>query len=682
MTASSKSDWEAPLAVSTGSGAPQPALPGLVDPRAILGFLRRKAALIATFTMLAFAGLAAAYMALPSRYTATALVLVDPRNQKVLLTEDVIPGIGGDTAALESYVAVAATDDFLKPIARDLGVFADPEFARPGLLGRTPGETDIMAAFRKRLWVERRGLTYLVSVNFSSADPDKAARVANAAAGAFVDRLVEPRREATDDAAGWLERRIESLRAAVVASEQAVAEYRTANRIVDAGQNVTVDDRRLTDLSQQIALAKANAEQARARFDQMRRERPTDLDASANQTGLLATLRSQYAAERQQAAQLQRVYGDRHPRLSQASARLAALEQQIAQEIERRTADARAAFEAADAQYKALEAELTRAETRATGTVEASVRLRDLEREAAANRALYEQMLTRFKETTAQRGLQPTDTRVVSVASPPTRSSRPSPIIAAPAGLVASLLFGLVGAIAVDALRRGVRSAEEVEDLTGAPVVAEIPAKGVGGRPIAVKPGTDLRRPLRRVGDVIRKVAAMRPGSHVLVCGLGDAAAAEAVAMALARLADEARLTAVVVLPDPPGGATRRKRPQRDPGLYDVLSGAAPLDRAVRFEEPTAGVQMVNAGCPAGMGLSDLVRHPEFGRLSGFGRKRYDILFVVAPDVDDDLDGDLFGAQVLVCGWNVTRPGRLQAAAAHLKPTGGQPVMAILHGVP
>lgn len=684
MTASTKADWESPL-ISQGADAPLGAgLPGLIDPAAAMAFLRRNLLRMLGIATLTFGLLAAAYMALPATYTATALVLVDPRSQRVLLSEEVIPGIGSDTAALESYVAVAATDDFLAPVARELGILDDPEFNKPGLLGRVPTERDVLGAFRKRLWVERRGLTYLVSVNFTSADPDKAAKVANTAAAAFVTRLAEPRQEATDDAAGWLERRLETLRAAVVASEQAVAEYRTANRIVDTGQDTTVDGRRLTDLSQQIALAKANAEQARARYDQLRAARPTDMNANPAETGLLASLRGQYAAERQQAAQLARIYGDRHPRFAQAGARLATLEEQIGQEIRRLVAESKGAFEAAEAQYQALEAELSRAETRATTTAEAGVRLRDLEREAAANRALYEQVLTRFKETSAQRSLLPSDTRIVSNATPPTRSSRPSPVLAAPVGLFASLLAGLMGAILIDTVTRGVRSPEEVEALTGVPVVAEVPARGVGGKPIAVHAGTDLRRQLRKMAEIFRKMAGVRPGAHVLVCGLGDTGAATAVATSLARQAEQARLSALVVLPDPPKKRVRGRKTSVDPTLFDVLSGDAPLDRAVRDDTGTGTglVQVMNAGCPAGVRLAELVRHPDFSRLSGVGRRRYDLVFVVAPDVEDDLDGDLFDAVVLVVAFDRTKPADLQTAAGHLRPSGGQPIMAVLHGLP
>src|SRR5262245_8119537 len=43
-----------------------------------------------------------ALLLFPAKYTATSLVLVDPREQKVTNEQDVLPGIGQDAAALQS----------------------------------------------------------------------------------------------------------------------------------------------------------------------------------------------------------------------------------------------------------------------------------------------------------------------------------------------------------------------------------------------------------------------------------------------------------------------------------------------------------------------------------------------------------------------------------------------------
>src|SRR3546814_12926288 len=53
------------------------------------------------------------------------------------------------------------------------------------------------------------------------------------------------------------------------------------------------------------------------------------------------------------------------------------------------------------------------------------VRLRALEREATANRSLFENFLSRLKETTAQENLHQADARIISRADLPNRPAFP-----------------------------------------------------------------------------------------------------------------------------------------------------------------------------------------------------------------------------------------------------------------
>ena len=76
------------------------------------------------------------------------------------------------------------------------------------------------------------------------------------------------------------------------------------------------------------------------------------------------------------------------------------------------------------------------------------VKLAELEREAAANRALFEQFLSRAKETTAQTGLEKADARIISAALVPVKPSYPRPmlvlLVAAMGGLGLGLALALI----------------------------------------------------------------------------------------------------------------------------------------------------------------------------------------------------------------------------------------------
>ena len=56
---------------------------------------------------------------------------------------------------------------------------------------------------------------------------------------------------------------------------------------------------------------------------------------------------------------------------------------------------------------------------------QALVKLQELQRDAEANKNIYEQFLSRFKTTNEQRLLQSSQTKIASLATPPIRSTRP-----------------------------------------------------------------------------------------------------------------------------------------------------------------------------------------------------------------------------------------------------------------
>jgi len=69
------------------------------------------------------------------------------------------------------------------------------------------------------------------------------------------------------------------------------------------------------------------------------------------------------------------------------------------------------------------------------------VKLQELQRDADANRNIYEQFLSRYKTTNEQRLLQTSQAKIASPATPPVRSNRPPLVLLLAALALASLLI-------------------------------------------------------------------------------------------------------------------------------------------------------------------------------------------------------------------------------------------------
>ena len=373
----------------------------------------------------------------PAKYTATSLVFIDPREQKITNEQDVLPGIGQDAAALQSVIEIAKSDGFLRPLIERLNVANDAEIAG--------GETNIaqlLTRFRNRLDVTRRGLTYVVAFSFSSSDANRAAYYANAVAEAFVAEQAKTRSAATQQAAEWLNNRLAALRDQLTKSEDAVAAFRSQYKLIDAGKDSTLRQVRATELTQQASLAKLRAEEAKVRYDQITRDLKSNIDTSTgSRSELLTTLRAQRTQFNDQIAQKRAVLGDRHPDVIISLTQRDELERQIETERRRILQAAKSDYETLRDQQKHFEDLLNSTEREMLSTGQAAVKLQDLQRQVDANRGIYEQFLSRYKTTNEQRSLQTEQTRVVSSATVPARPSRPAlPILLAAMAMAALIV--------------------------------------------------------------------------------------------------------------------------------------------------------------------------------------------------------------------------------------------------
>ena len=308
--AANLTSWEAPAdpqAQARGE-APRPLIASLTAGRAT-AFLRMNGRRIASIALALFVLGIVVLMIVPTRYAATALVVVDPREQRVTSEQDVLPGIGQDAAALQSLIEIAKSDGFLRPLIEQLKVVEDEEIS-----GRETGISRLLEKFRSHLDISRRGLTYVIAMTFISKSPQRAAYYANAIAEAFVASQRQVRTDATDDAAGWLNSRLKILNDRLRASEDAVAEFKLQHKIVNAGRESTTQQLRVTELSQQVSAARLRTEEAKTRYEQAQRDLKANVDGPVKQD-LLCMLRAQRSQLNDQIAQKKTVLGERHPDL-------------------------------------------------------------------------------------------------------------------------------------------------------------------------------------------------------------------------------------------------------------------------------------------------------------------------------------------------------------------------------
>jgi succinoglycan biosynthesis transport protein ExoP len=224
----------------------------------------------------------------PSLYTATATILIDGNTLRVLQNQTQQLGDNPlDTIQVGSQVDILESDNLALAVIRKLKLTEDSEFVRTGggassanakgALEEKGAEEDkereAVDAFAGKRSVARLERTYGLDVSFTSKDPVKAAKIANAIADAYINDQLEVRDQTRRRAGAWLEERIEALKAQVTTADRAVLEYKEKNKIVDVGgqgsgqgaQGRLIGDLQLAELNSQLATARGATSDARAR---------------------------------------------------------------------------------------------------------------------------------------------------------------------------------------------------------------------------------------------------------------------------------------------------------------------------------------------------------------------------------------------------------------------------------
>src|SRR5688572_14841049 len=208
-----------------------------IDLRGVIGLLRRQLRLIVGTIAVIVVLAAIVVFSLTPTYTASALVLVDPSNKNLLDPTAEMMGASSENARVDSEVEILRSDAVMLEVVRANDLIADPEFGvRLGMLqsvlaflrlrddaAPTGNEAlqSVLQKLSRAISVQRRGLTYLVSISATSRDQEKAALLANEAARAYIDAQVRAKIDSTLAARDILQGRLADASATIVQSEEA-----------------------------------------------------------------------------------------------------------------------------------------------------------------------------------------------------------------------------------------------------------------------------------------------------------------------------------------------------------------------------------------------------------------------------------------------------------------------------
>jgi capsular exopolysaccharide synthesis family protein len=635
--------------------------------------------------------------------------MINTRTSPVLGIQQALSGLSGvsDDSVIDTEVEVLKSRTLADRVIKALNLDNDKEFngaraasGAPPILGKPAAPSGPRAAaveqtkvhdtvvdnVLRNLSVKRSGTTYVIDVTFKSNNPAKAAAIANAYADAYLIEQMQAKYDASQGATRWLNQRLDELQPQVEQAEAAVQQYKAQHGLL-ASVGSTLTEQEISNLNTQLDQAKADMAEKDARMRTAQQEVQAG-SSGENLAGPLTSptvsaLRNQQAEVSAKVADLQTKYGPRHPEVQRAQRQLADINTQISAELARQVSNLRSEDAIAAQRVASLQASLAGAKGTLIGNNAASVELDDLQRRATAASTLYDSLLARAKQISAEQGSEQADARVVSLAKIPLKPTYPNKPMNLALGLMLGVGAGAGAVFLIEALARGVNTTEDVERFFNLPHLGSV--LSLASTTNTKLAGIDASRyvadkPLSAFSEAFRNLRASilfsRTDGGIKVVALTSALPGEGKTTTAVCLGKSMAMSgAKVVIVDCDlrcGNINRLLDVQPSAGLIDVLEGRAKLDD-VLLRDPTSGVWVLPL-TEAIYTPVDLFGSPAMDTLLVELRHRFDVVLLDTAPVIPVSDTRILAAKadvvVLLAQWRKTPRKIIEAAVASLNYVG------------
>jgi capsular exopolysaccharide synthesis family protein len=533
----------------------------------------------------------------------------------------------------------------------------------------------------------------LVDLRFRSPDPEFAARVVNLHAAQYIEQSLEFRVEATTQTNAWLTTQLEQQRLLVEESERRLQEYKEQNNAtsVDEKQNIVVQKlNALNDQVVQARIERMNLEvQVNAIAERQARGESLESFPAVLASPVVQKLRADIVARESERARLGTQYGPAYPAMRDLASQIAAANRDLALEIEKVVSSVRAEFQTARAREQALQQSLDVQQRESLGLDRKMLDYAALEREAQSNRQLYENLLTRAKETGAAGEYRGTSIQVLDRAEVPVAPVLPRTqrdlLLAALGGLL--LAFGL--AFGFEYFDSRIKLPEEIKAHLGLPFLGMIPAFPGGDRDseaplLQADVPAAFSEAIRAVRTAVLFSSAEEGARSVVVTSTGPHEGKTVVSSSLAITLAQAGQRTIVVDAD-----MRRPRMHealgrsQEPGLSNVLVGEATLADAARATSVPNLTVLAAGHIPPNP--VELLCSPRYVELIAELKRRYDWVVIDAPPVMPVTDAAVVANNssgvLFVVGAEMTPRQSAAAAVEQLRGANAKFIGAVLNRV-
>jgi capsular exopolysaccharide synthesis family protein len=630
-------------------------------------------------------------------YMATVRIQIEREAAKVVEGGNTNPAEAGSTDFLRTQYELLKSRAMAERVVSALQLAEDTSFFKPrdlslvGLFTGSGGNAPSSAQARhsRAAGIVAKNVTILpvpgsrlADVSYTDPSPERAQKVANSYADAYIESNLDKRFEANAYAKRFLDDQIKQLKIRLEESERGVLDFAEREKMVE------VTDKASTAENNLLA---ANAAAGQLISDRMKSEQTWRQVESVTAINLpqflsnpvIEVLRGQRKTLETEYQEKLESFKPAYPAMVQIRNKIKEIDKQLATETGAIRNSLKAAYESSLSQENEMKARIETLKGEALDLQKKGIQYNMLKREAETNRGLYNSLLQRYKEVDIAGGVGTNNIFVVDRAVVPGAPSEPN----VPRAFMLSLALGLgtgVGiALFLELLDDRVRAPEEVEQLFGLATLGVIPriesqemlAEAIGD------PRSALAESYRSLATALQFSTSSGLPRSISVTSAGPGEGKSTTAIAIARHFAQMGLKVLLIDADLRKPSLHKKLNLGNAiGLSNYLTGAS-LPPELIQKTDHQNLAFIASG-PLPPNAADLLNGTRVHSLISHGSEVFDFIVIDSPPLlglaDAQLLAGAVAASVFVLGAGEKGKGMIRSALKRLQLSRITPVGVVL----
>lgn len=479
-----------PLAPSyVGPNTPEPQDMGLSDVLSIL--LRRKWTILLTLlTILAFTTLYT--LSLKPSYRANATIQIeregaeivdfgrtskpvdsvdslnDPffRTRYEMLRGRVVAQKVIDELSLESSLNPKKEKSFITSTLETIGLGSSKDKSIQSQ------RIDYTGKFFKNLFVQPISGTHLVEIFYEAPSAEEAKNVVTSIVQNFITSQIQSKSETGTYAKDFLDKQIAEAGEKLKNDELTLVQYANDNGILGVDENQTRQVKKLENLDSALVQAEIRRIEAESLYLQMKRAGSV---STVLTNPVVTSLKARLVGLEGDYQEMLKTFKPNYPDMQRLQQQINAAKGKLNGEMSNIQRSMEADFKAAKRQEDKIRTELKEFNKTMQNLQDSGVDYKNLKRNVENSNKLYSSLIQRREEVGVASQAQTSSISIVEPAVTPVRKYRPRPKINLIVGLLSGLILGLAFAFLREALDKSIKSSEDLERMTGLPILGMIP---------------------------------------------------------------------------------------------------------------------------------------------------------------------------------------------------------------